>query len=207
MSTSRARILARIRVANAGRAGDGTAPVPGPRPALADAPMATFIARAHEASATVEELPRRGDLAAAVAAYLAPVGIATVTVADHPLLLELDLPAARRRVVQAGDAAALTVAAAGVAETGSVLLLSGPESPTSLNLLPDHLLVALEARAVVPHLEDAWRLLREVPARPPRCVNLITGPSRTADVEQTIQLGAHGPRRLHILVLPQEGRP
>ena len=42
-------------------------------------------------------------------------------------------------------------------------------------------------------MEDAWDL--------PRAINIVSGPSRTADVEQTIQLGAHGPRRLHVLLL------
>jgi len=50
-------------------------------------------------------------------------------------------------------------------------------------------------------MEDAWALLRAERCSLPRATNIITGPSRTADVEQTIQLGAHGPRRLHVLLM------
>ncbi len=96
-------------------------------------------------------------------------------------------------------ALAVSRARAGVAETGSLLLCSGPDTPTRLNFLPEHQILVLDPAQIVRHLEDAWALLD---ATPPRAVNLITGPSRTADVEQTIQLGAHGPRSLHILLVP-----
>ena len=78
---------------------------------------------------------------------------------------------------------------------------SGPQTPTTLNFLPDREIVVLEARNIVPHLEDAWTRLRQSDAFPPRALNLITGPSRTADIEQTIQVGAHGPRSLMILIV------
>ena len=83
------------------------------------------------------------------------------------------------------------------------MLLSGSGGPTTLNFLPDNHIVVLRASRVVGAYEDAWTRLREAygPGVLPRTVNLVTGPSRTADIEQTIQLGAHGPRRLHILVI------
>jgi L-lactate dehydrogenase complex protein LldG len=75
----------------------------------------------------------------------------------------------------------------------ALVLLSGPDSPTTLNFLP--------AGRIVPRMEDAWDLLRGERGELPRAINIVSGPSRTADVEQTIQLGAHGPRRLHVLLL------
>lgn len=96
----------------------------------------------------------------------------------------------------------MTVAFAGVAETGSLVMLSGPETPTTLNFLPEHCLVVLERSRLVANLEDVWPLLRGIGPKPPRAVNFVTGPSRTADVEQTIQLGAHGPRRLQVYLVP-----
>ncbi|MDN5850066.1 MAG: lactate utilization protein [Nitrococcus sp.] len=51
------------------------------------------------------------------------------------------------------------------------------------------------------YLEEVWERLLAQGERMPRAVNLITGPSRTADVEQTMQLGAHGPRRVHLLLI------
>src|SRR5262249_33269294 len=101
------------------------------------------------------------------------------------------------------DAVSLTLAEAGVAETGTLMLASGPQSPTTLNFLPDTDIVLLSAERIVGGLEEAWRLLRERRgwAGLPRTVNFITGPSRSADIGQKLQLGAHGPRRLHILVV------
>ena len=56
--------------------------------------------------------------------------------------------------------------------------------------------------------EDAWDRLRaaEGEGRLPRTVNFITGPSRTGDIEQTIQMGAHGPRRLHVILVEDESQ-
>jgi len=61
--------------------------------------------------------------------------------------------------------------------------------------------VVLMRCGLVKHIEDVWARLRECCSDWPRTVNIITGPSRTADIEQTIQLGAHGPRRLHVLLV------
>ena len=101
------------------------------------------------------------------------------------------------------DVTSLTAAFAGIAETGTLMLHSGPEGPTTLNFLPENHIVVLKASQVVGAYEDAWDRLRMARdgAAVPRTVNLITGPSRTGDIEQTIQLGAHGPRRLHILLV------
>ena len=132
----------------------------------------------------------------------------------------------RRGRAEAGDAVSLTPCLAAVAETGTLLLVSGPDTPTTLNFLPDTHIVVLHAGQVVAGYEDGWDLLRARrvpdpapqageggspqsgdrvgaggPESWPRTVNLITGPSRTGDIEQQIQLGAHGPRRLHVLLV------
>ena len=106
-----------------------------------------------------------------------------------------------RRAARGSDQLSVTGAFAGISETGSVMLLSGPESPTTLNFLPeDHIVVLRESR-IVPHPEDAWALLREERDAMPRTVNLICGPSKTGDVELVITEGAHGPRRFHVVVV------
>ena len=92
---------------------------------------------------------------------------------------------------------------AAVAETGTLMLPSAPDRPTTLNLLPDTAIVVLAANRVVGPYEDAWDLLREAGGMP-RNVMLVTGPSRSADIEQTLELGAHGPRRLHIVLVEDE---
>ena len=98
-----------------------------------------------------------------------------------------------------GDRVSVTPALAGVAETGTLLLTSGAGCPSTLNFLPDCHIVIVDAAAVVGPYEDAFDRLRNEPL--PRTVNLITGPSRSADIEQTLQLGAHGPVQLHIIVV------
>ena len=80
---------------------------------------------------------------------------------------------------------------------------SGPEHPTTLNFLPDTHVVVLLASQIVGSYEDAWDRLRDVDSMP-RTVNFITGPSRTGDIEQTIFLGAHGPRRMHIVLVEDD---
>ena len=86
------------------------------------------------------------------------------------------------------------------AETGTLLLVSGAERPTTLNFLPDTHVVVLHRHQIVGPYEAAWdRLRAEGPM--PRTVNFVSGPSRTADIEQTIVMGAHGPRRLHVIIV------
>jgi L-lactate dehydrogenase complex protein LldG len=83
------------------------------------------------------------------------------------------------------------------------VLLSGPDNPTTIHFLPDTHIVVVRAADIVGDYETVWRRLREKlgPGAMPRLVNLITGPSRSADIEQTLLLGAHGPRALHIVVV------
>ena len=101
------------------------------------------------------------------------------------------------------DTTAVTGAFAGIAETGTLMMASGPEAPVTLNFLPENHIVVLRASQVVGAYAEAWTRLRRRygSGMMPRGVNMITGPSRTGDIEQTIQLGAHGPRRLHVLLI------
>ncbi len=104
---------------------------------------------------------------------------------------------------QAGDSVTMSRARAAAAETGTLFLTSGGENPTTLNFLPDTHMVLIRADDILGSYEDAWNVLREVYGQRtlPRTVNLISGPSRTADINQTIVMGAHGPRRLHVIVV------
>ncbi|MDG4585055.1 MAG: LUD domain-containing protein, partial [Candidatus Competibacter sp.] len=106
-----------------------------------------------------------------------------------------------RRAAVDGDKTSVSLAFAGIAETGTLMLLSGPHSPTTLNFLPDTHIVVLRTDRIVGAYEDAWDLLRARGSGMPRTVNFITGPSRSADIEQTVQMGAHGPLRLHIVLV------
>jgi L-lactate dehydrogenase complex protein LldG len=158
-------------------------------------------------AATVERLATSAEVPPAVLRYLAARGL-PYRLACAPALAALPWPqpapglhcgAARR-----DEVLAVTPCLAAVAELGSLVLVSGAESPTTLNFVPEHHLVVVRESQIVRHFEDAWQLLRARNAAGsgmPRAVNVISGPSRTADVEQTVQLGAHGPRHLHVMLV------
>jgi len=88
-----------------------------------------------------------------------------------------------------------------IAETGTLVFLSGADTPTATTLLPDTHVAVVPADRVVSGMEEAFALIRRERGALPRAVNMISGPSRTGDIEQTIVLGAHGPYRVHILLL------
>jgi L-lactate dehydrogenase complex protein LldG len=142
---------------------------------------------------------------AAVADYLAAQNLpAELVMAPHP---ELEVPWSARPLlsIRIGrpfptDAVSIQHGFAGIAETGTLMLPSGPDRPTTLNLLPDTAIVVLRASRIVGPYEDAWDMLRAAGPMP-RNVMLVTGPSRSADIEQTLELGAHGPRRLHVVLV------
>jgi len=152
---------------------------------------------------------RVGDLAAVpetIAAYLSAQNLPAKAVrAPDPLLDEVPWDTFPTLDVRAGvplkeDQVGVTSAAAGIAETGTCMMLSGPEHPSTLNFLPETQIVVLPADRLVAAPEDAWYLVRHAGSLP-RTVNMVTGPSRSGDIEQTILLGAHGPRRLHIVLV------
>jgi L-lactate dehydrogenase complex protein LldG len=207
----RAAILGRLSAA-LGHAADAPAVAPridaharGPQPMWTESVRGRFLAKLEKVAGTWADVAAPERIAGAVADYLAVKGLPPrLCAAPHPLLAGLAWPQGwevESRRAAGDDRVSLVVAFCGIAETGSLMLLSAPESPTSLNFLPDDFLCVLPENRIVPRLEDAWALLRDERGGMPRAVNLVTGPSRTADVEQTIQLGAHGPRRLHVLLL------
>ncbi|HQT47142.1 MAG TPA: LUD domain-containing protein [Acidocella sp.] len=155
---------------------------------------------------TVARLGRLDEVPGAIAAYLAEQNLPpALAVSLHPLLQSIPFEHAAQLRLRFGttlpsDEVCLTQAFAGIAETGTLLMPSGPTRPTSNNLLPDNAIVLIEAVRIFGCYEEAFDLLRAQGAMP-RNVMLITGPSRSADIEQTLELGAHGPRRLHVLIV------
>ena len=181
-----------------------------PNRALGDAQqqLALFITEAQQVDATTVHLHHPDELPDAILAYLSDNDLpACIKAAPHALLKNVSWSKHPALDIAFGptagdDEAGLSVAFSGVAETGTLALHSGPESPTTLNFLPDHHLVVLPTSALVGTYEDAWTALRNSGnGAMPRTVNWVTGPSRTADIEQTLLMGAHGPRSLHILIL------
>jgi L-lactate dehydrogenase complex protein LldG len=180
----------------------------GPQPAWTEDLSERFCAKLQAAAGSVARVADGPQLVAAVTDYLQAQGLPPeLLLAPDPRLDALSWPSdlTVRRGPAEGERVGLSWALAGIAETGSLLLASGPHTPTALNFLVDDFLCILPTDRLVPYLEDAWQLVRAELGVFPRALNLITGPSRTADVEQTIQLGAHGPRRLHLLLLEAGG--
>jgi L-lactate dehydrogenase complex protein LldG len=109
--------------------------------------------------------------------------------------------AGHRKPEAAADLVGITGAYCAIAETGTLMLLSGPDTPASVSLLPETHIAVVDTRNIVATMEDAWSRLRAEQGALPRAVNFISGPSRTADIEQTVTLGAHGPYRVLILLV------
>lgn len=171
-----------------------------------------FVRQAQGVDATVARVASGAEVPAAVAAFLTQSNLPLrIRIAPHPVLQtlpwaeETPLLEVLEGRADPQDLVSVTPAFAAVAETGTLVLHSGPRAPTTLNFLPETHVVVLRASQVVGAYEEVWDRLREAaPAALPRTVNMITGPSRTADIEQRLELGAHGPRRLHV-VLIEEG--
>lgn len=212
MADSRERVLGAVRTALGGST--STDPVAerlsrhpsGPLPRLAGTDLHEgFLERWETAAGTFEQLPHADAVPAAVERYLEEHGLVAgaLAMADHPLLRARAWPdhiQPAYRSARPDDQTAVMVAYAGLAETGTLVFLAGSDSPTSLNFLPDHLICILPRSRLLEHPEALWEELRKREQGMPRAVNLVTGPSRTADVEQKLQLGAHGPRRVHLLI-------
>jgi L-lactate dehydrogenase complex protein LldG len=175
---------------------------------LADAArIDLFVRMVESAAGTVERITEPADIPAAVAAFLRRHNLPlAVRHGDDPQLAALPwqrgLLEVRRGASDGNDLAAISHAFAAVAETGTVVLVSGPDNPTTLNFLPDIHIVVVGAADVAGDFESVMARLRDGfgPGALPRAVNMITGPSRSADIEQTLILGAHGPRKLHVIL-------
>jgi L-lactate dehydrogenase complex protein LldG len=171
-----------------------------------------FVAMAEEVQTTIARVGAVNDVPGEVVRYLAAENLpAELAVAPDPTLDaipwgERPLLQVRRGKAQTSDAVSLTPCLAAIAETGTLLLVSGAGTPTTLNFLPDTHIVLVHAGQIVAGYEDGWDLVRSRGGMP-RTVNLITGPSRTGDIEQRIQLGAHGPRRLHVVLIDGDAPP
>ncbi len=216
----RAQVLSAVRTA-LGRSGDRAAEPSAVRERL-ERPQANtvpargrlqqpeltelFVTQALQAGATVARVSMIGEVPAAVAAFCAEHGLpSTAIMAEVSPLQDLPWQAAgvraEGRLVRSGDSLGVGAAVAGIAETGTLVMLSGPENPVTANFLPDNHLVVVHARDLLGTSEDLWAMLRERGLPLPRTVNWITGPSRSGDIEMTMLMGAHGPIRLHLVII------
>lgn len=223
MSSARQRIIDRVRLGLAARAGDDLRHARveerlrvhsrGPAPSRASgdgrALRQLFLRMVEASGATLAVVGTGADLPRAVADYLRSRNLGlTLRMGADPWLAAVSWTAEPALTVAHGaarpdDEVGLSLAAHGVAETGTLVLASGVDNPTTLNFLPETHIVALSASRLTATYEDAWDALRANSGGSalPRVINFITGPSRTADIEQTLLMGAHGPRRVHVILI------
>ncbi len=170
--------------------------------------LAIFKAEAERAQASLAEVASWTDAPAEVARFLRENNCpATLRMGADARLHAMPWSETSLEILHGAsdgrDVNAVSAAFAGIAETGTLALVSGADNPTTLNFLSDNHIVVLSRDAILADYESAFAKLRVAYGKggAPRTLNFITGPSRSADIEQTLLLGAHGPRRLHIVVV------
>jgi len=215
---ARENILARIRKAQ-GRSGAEPTPAElaevraanarheiGPQPAFAHAPdrLAQFRKECDRLGTTHATVASQSEIPGEVARYLVGHDLAA-RLAGWPEFAGLDCQRAgvayEDRPAAGDDGTGLTGCFCAIAETGTVLLLSSPVTPKVTALLPETHLCIVRASRILDTMEESFALLRREVGDPPRSVFFVSGPSRTADIEQTIVIGAHGPYRVHVIVV------
>lgn len=166
-----------------------------------------FVSNVEKEFGSVTRVADEAEVPGAVADYLAAQNLpGELVMAPHPELRAIDWSARPLLTIREGraegsDMVSVQHGFAAIAETGTLMLPSSAERPTTLNILTDTEIVVLRASCVVGAYEEAWDLLRSEIGAMPRNVMLVTGPSRSADIEQALELGAHGPRRLHVVLV------
>lgn len=212
MSDARSEIMARIRHASRGAERSGIerelqAMGSGPTARLpCDEPCAAFLANVLRNQGTVDVAGSRSETVKAVANYLYQRHRSHKLVAGNdPRLAAMPwrdaglLP--RFGAAVDGDPAALSYARCGIVESGSIVTYTGKANPAANNLLPEDHIVLVHTSDLVLTLDDAWQRIRDIPpAQRPRGINIISGPSSTADIAMHMVMGAHGPRRWHVVL-------
>ncbi len=209
--SAREGILGRIRYASGGDAAavdarlearEQPAPVPAAGRTQGEARIGQFIEKAKAVDATVSRLASLDALAKAMAEELRARNLPAAIRTGTDPIFDRDWGGVERSVGtgRLDEPATMSRAQLAMAETGTMLLASGPENPVTLTFLGETHFVVLAAEDIKAGFEDMWAEWR-ARGLDPRTVNLVTGPSRSADIGQTLQLGAHGPVALHVFVV------
>ena len=174
-----------------------------------------FAARLTAVGASVEHIADPSGIPERVAAILSEAGLPPhVRTGSDPFIAALPWSRADGLTRAAGaasaeDRATLSHALAGIAETGTLVLASGPENPVTLSFLPELSIVTLAQESICGSLEDGFDAVRHRfgPGLMPRTVSLVSAPSRTGDIGGRLVMGAHGPRRLVVIVVGAPDAP
>ena len=180
----------------------------GPQPHTIADPIQIFCEKSEHLSSSIEIVAALRDVPQAIARYLANKELPPHAIC-WPEYAALDWSATHiaveARPVRDGDITGITGCFCAIAETGTLMLCSGNSTPAATSLLPETHIAIVPAARIVPVMEDGWQLARTTfgATHWPRAINFISGPSRTGDIEQTIVLGAHGPYRVHVVIVQE----
>jgi L-lactate dehydrogenase complex protein LldG len=213
--SARDNILRRIREANGREAGTSAkereivlarldARARGPLPTMDWQTLPRFRERCIAMMSTFDEVASLAEVPRAVASYVKQNNL-PVAGACWPEFAGLDWAGTgldiEARPSHGEDKLGITGVFCAVAENGTLMLLSGESTHATTSLLPENHVAVVRASRIVRAMEDSWDLLRRERGSLPRQVNFVSGPSRTADIEMTLVLGAHGPFRVHVVVV------
>jgi L-lactate dehydrogenase complex protein LldG len=178
----------------------------GPVPSIAmHDPVRHFVKECTRLNTTLTELASATDVPREVARYIAAQSLQPRCVGWQEFAL-LDWSSAGitfdNRIASGDDLIGLTGCYCAIGETGTLLLLGAPATPKTTALLPETHICVVKKSRMVATMEDAFALMRREIGEPPRATFFVSGPSRTADIEQTIVIGAHGPYRVHVILVP-----
>ncbi len=210
---ARETILHKVRTALGRAAGEDPEPAPAPRLRV---PETSVDSRIKSFCAALEALAGQtaiaGSLDEARAAVAALIAGKTAVASNAPLLAEAgitSLPGVKsgifdrqelREACAAADAG-ITSADYALADTGSIVLLSSREEARLVSLLPPRHIAVIPQSRILANIDELFSLV-PLPSQRSSSMVLITGPSRTADIEQILVRGVHGPGQVHAIIVP-----
>jgi L-lactate dehydrogenase complex protein LldG len=166
---------------------------------------ARFIEKAtsERLTATVDETGDMHGAVSAVRSYLERSKLpGRIALPPMPALSGLDWGDIEiHHDIQPNEPVSVGFADYAIAETGTLVFTSRPESPTLFNYLPLHHVILVEAPKILRYMEEYWSRVRAAGNVHPRNTNFITGTSGTADIEAKNVRGAHGPRFMHVIIV------
>lgn len=182
--------------------------VPSRVPEQAKQQMSVFQEFCAENAMTIAEITSLDQVPQAVQDFLISHNQpAQIKATDEAFLQEIDWQQQPLLTVSHGactksDKTTISGCLAAIAETGTIMVHSGSDFPMGAAFFPDNHIVVIKESQITGWYEQAWDQIREdYPDLLPRQVTLVSGPSRTGDIEHKVQLGAHGPKKMHILLL------
>lgn len=182
------------------RASAAPRPAPYTPPKIDGDPVERFAQMVTRAASEVRMLASEAEIPDAVAEALRARNLpARIHMPEGSALTGMDWTIACEIAPPGPDDAAVTRVPFGIAETGTLAYPSAKDGPASWHFRPGLEIAVIKAADILADMES---VLARVKARGlPPTLNFVTGPSRTGDIEQTLELGAHGPKALVVLIV------